>query len=205
MSKSTGDVRVIVTEFNIDAIDDEWESLVSAAIPIVKAHDENRWALGSLGAKAERRYGESSLGKFSRVIGLKSPTIMYDYVTTFNFYSAEDQAAFPPLTWSHYRAAMRVKSRELAMTWLAKAADEDWTVDDLIEAIRVKDGGDPKPQKVIEIGGQFWECRPVTAEGSSEVTGYDLVFRVASEVDVLTPRGVYTVKVFGARLDEDDE
>lgn len=46
------DIRVVVNEFDLDALGDDWETLVSAGIQIVEAHDRNRWTLGDLAKSA---------------------------------------------------------------------------------------------------------------------------------------------------------
>lgn len=202
------DMRLIVNEFDIEAVGDEWESLVSAGQMIAEAHDRNRWSLGDLGNKCERRYKDGSLGKYAAAINVR-PTTMYDYAKCSLFYDADDRAAFPPLTWSHYRVAMKAKDHDLAMNWLARAADEGWTVEELEDSLKVAVGEAPKARKLLEFGGQFVDLRPVV-NNQAELVEYSFVLRVpvgtGEEINaVLKMRGAYTLKVYGQGGEDDAE
>lgn len=195
------DLRIVYNEFDLDQIGDEWESLVSAGLQIAEAHDRNRWTLGDLGNKVARRYGEDSLGSYADAVNIR-PTTMYDYTACSRAFSVEDRAAFPPLTWSHYRAAL--KAGDQAMLWLARAADEGWRVDELTEALRVAKGENPRPRKLLEVGGEFQGCIDVR-DDDAQLIGVVLQFRclpeVMDELDrVDAANRVVTLKVYGVPL-----
>lgn len=202
------DLHLIVNEIDLAGIGDEWEALVSAGQMIAEAHDRNRWALGDLGLKVQRRYGEDSIGSYGAAINVR-PSTMYDYVACSGFYDVDARAQFPPLTWSHFRAAMKAGALDVAMSFLAHAADNNWSVDELLERIRVKTGESPRPKKLIELGAEYADLRPrLNAEG--EMVAWDIVFRVDLNADssingLLELRRVYTLKVFGVLEGESDD
>lgn len=200
----TTDVRVVYTEYDIERMDDNWETLVSAGQMIAEAHDRNRWTLGDLGGKVVRRYGDDSIGNFAAAINIR-PSTMYDYTACSAFYNAEDRVAFPPLNWSHYRAALKAKEHDLAMTWLARAADEGWTVEELNEALKpAGKGGGGQPEKITEFGGMFRECRALPGDEGAEPTGYEVVIRLSKPVSLLDPGRVYTFKAFAVQAQSED-
>lgn len=198
-------VHILINEFDVDAVGDEWETLVSTGQTIVEAHDRNRWALGDLGVKCERRYGHKSIGQYAAAINVR-PTTMYEYSACSTFYDRGDRAAFPPLAWSHYRVALRVKDHDEALVWLAKATDEGWTVDELSDAIKEAAGDAPRPRKLIEFVGQFHELSIAEIDDNGEIAAYDAVFRVtpamqAELAGVLQIGRDYTAKIFTAQED----
>lgn len=200
------DLRIVYNEFDLDKIGDEWESLVSAGLQIAEAHDRNRWTLGDLGCRVARRYGENSLGSYADAVNVR-PTTMYDYAACSRAYSVEDRAAFPPLTWSHFRAALR--AGDTAMLWLARAADEGWKVDELAEALRVAEGEKPRPRKLLEVGGEFQGCVDVR-DDDGQLIGVVLQFRCLPEVldsldKVDAANKVVTLKVYGVPLAVDED
>lgn len=200
------DVRLIVNEFDLAAMGDEWETLVSAGQTIAEAHDRNRWTLGDLGNKVTRRYGTNALGSYAFQINVRQST-MYEYAACSSFYLFDDRTAFPPLSWSHYRAAMKVKDkdRETAMLWLAKAADEGWTVEELAEAINPKG---PRPEKLVELPATYVMSRDVIDPKTGAVTGHDVVLRLPpimrDELAVLERGEVYTLKLYSIPETSDD-
>jgi hypothetical protein len=192
-------VHILINAIDVDAVGDEWETLVSAGQTIVEAHDRNRWALGDLGRKCERRYGEQSLAQYAAAINVR-PKTMYDYTACAAFYDRDERAAFPTLTWSHYRVALRAEDR--ALLWLARAADEGWSVDALGDALREASGDAPRPRKLIAFDGQLSELCAAEIGDDGEVAAYDVVFRVTPATlarirGVLRPSAAYTAKLYG--------
>lgn len=200
------DVRIVYNEFDLDRIGDDCEIVVSAGLQIAEAHDRNRWTLGDLGCQVARRYGENSLGSYAEAINVR-PTTMYDYTACSRAYSVEDRAAFPPLTWSHFRAAL--KAGDHAMLWLTRAADEGWKVDELAEALRIAVGEKPRPRKLLEVGAEFQGYVDVR-DDTARLIGVVLQFRCLPDVlDVLdkvdAANKVVTLKVYGVPLTADDD
>lgn len=201
-------IRAIVTDFDLDAVKDDWSALVSAGIAITDAHDRNRWTLGDLGIKVERRYKSDSLGKFASEIKVQ-PATMYDYVACSVFYDEERREAFPSLSWSHYRAAMKAGDPESAVGWLVRASDENWAVGVLSEAIRLASGEGKKPVKLVEFAGQLAVIHPCYS-AFGELVGYELTFTASAELrETIAKKLVegeeYTVKVFGTPKAETEE
>lgn len=194
--------HVVVVDFDLDAIGDDWESLVSAGQTIASAHDMNRWLIGDLASKVVKRYGDDAIGQYAASINIR-PSTMYDYKACSAFYNDEDRAAFPPLNWSHYRAALKAKTHEMAMQWLAKAADESWTVEDLNEALKPEGAaGGGGATKLTEFGAEYVDCTPIL-DSEDKVQGYTLTLRT-TVAPALAQRRVYTVKVFGVKEGGDD-
>jgi hypothetical protein len=128
---------IVYTEIDVDNVPDDWESLTSAGIEIAQAHDRNRWALGDLALKVERRYGQTSLKAYAGAVNIR-PSTLYEYARCAAAYSKAQRAAFPALSWSHYRAALH--DREHAIQWLEAANDNLWLVDELTRQIRAARG-----------------------------------------------------------------
>lgn len=214
------DIRIVYSEFDLAAVGDEWEALVSAGQQIAEAHDRNRWTLGDLGGKVLRRYGEDSIGSYAAAINVR-PSTMYDYAACAAYYSVEDRAAFPPLSWSHFRAAMKASTKAIALEWLGQAADMGWSVDTLAEHMRVAVGQAPKPAKLGELGAEYLgysALRPgsdfggASDEDAEDVPPIALVvsFRVTPDAAGLldglgSVAGVVTLKIFGVPQAQDSD
>lgn len=182
---------ILVVEFNVADVDESWTSLVSAGIQIVEAHDRNRWALGDLGLKVERNYGEESLGKYANEILIR-PKTMYDYASVSGFYSDDYRAMFPSLSWSHYRVAMGATDLEDAIEWLVRAADEGLNVDQLDALIKGKPSRLTK--KVTDFDARMVE-QPDGTLAIQPLAGADM--------SRLKPGEVYLLKVYRYKTAEE--
>lgn len=105
---------------------DDWSELVSAGESAAKDIDAARWQLGYLASRVERAYGDESLKQYAHDINV-TPDRLYAYQRVYVFYGG-NSTQVENLTWSHFREALRLKDRALALRALAKAADRDWTV-----------------------------------------------------------------------------
>lgn len=130
-------------------VSDDWQDLVDAAQAIMEAHDRDRWVLGDLAARVERRYGESSLKAYADAIACRSSTL-YDYHRVSLFYEPEHREQFPALTWSHYREAMRAGNLAAALAWLIQAHDNTWPIAEMHRQMNGVLGKPIPPQKLIE-------------------------------------------------------
>lgn len=201
-----------VVDFDIQAVGDDWESLVGAGQTVAAAHDNNRWVMGDLGLKVAKKYGEDRLGSWASEIG-QIPTTVYDYVACSGFYNHDDRAAFPTLTWSHYRAAKAIGDHDAAMVWLARAADAYpvWTVSQLGDAVKNDDPNPAPPNRLIlKAAAEFIECVPFKTQRDADdfeqdeeaPQDYIVTFRLTKPIEL---RHIpYTLKVFGIP-DEADE
>jgi hypothetical protein len=138
----------------VDALalaDDSWETLVAQGLDAVQVKDGRSWELGDLAGRVAKRYGEDSLGQYATDIRYNTSTLR-DFRRVSAFYPKDVRALFPLLRWSHYRVAMRVKELEAALDWLERAANDDWPVDALRDAISAVLGEPLKPLKVEGLG-----------------------------------------------------
>lgn len=213
-------VDVIAVDWNLDRVGEEWESLQGAGQTLWSAHERNRWRLGDLGVHVVGLFKAGALKTFAFEISngaLMAPTL-YDYTATSATYSEEDRAAFPSLSWSHYRQAKgrsvlvgeEVKStirHDIAMTWLGKAADEGWSVADLKRAMAGHDKPEasgekpPAPKMLLSMGAQFLRSEPKDTDSDGNPTSYITYFETVEPVG-LTAKRIYELQFYG--VPEDD-
>lgn len=135
-----------------------YEALVSAGIAAYDAKDRAHFVLGQLASEVETVYGDDSLGKYAADINAERARID-EYRRVWNFYQFPAVAAFydtfANLRYSHWRDAMRLKTREAALAFLAEASDNGW----LVEGARAeldRRAGKPVPgRKVAEFTARF--------------------------------------------------
>lgn len=184
------DLRLVVTDFDLDALGEGWEDLSSAARAIADAHDRNRWALGDIGLKVVRRYGEDSLAAFVADIKKVRPSTMYDYCRISKFYPRDIRDLFPALSWSHYREAARLGALQRAINVLEQAQDEDMTVESLHALVNELLDEPLPPQKVAEF------------EATADAVEEQLIhFRTSSAPDLRVGQE-YIVRVYIRRKEE---
>lgn len=206
VTKTKRAVQQVVVDIDIDKLGDDWEELADAGRMIYEAHERNRWQLGHLASKVTRKYGENSIGKFAVDIHC-SPSIMYQYFEVWSFYTDEDRAIFPSLTWSHYRAAKAALNYDMAIMWLGKAADGEWTVEDLTAAMDANPaGGDPppRPQKLADFSAELIGGEMLYAGSENAEAGYLYQLRTTRPLDLKTNK-VYNVRMYGILEDAQDE
>lgn len=135
-----------------------WEALASEGVSILQDHDRNRWRLGEIAQLVERGYGKSSLRSFANDINIRPPTL-YEYHRVTAFYSPDDRERFPLLTWSHYRAAMKM-DYDAAINALEHASDADMRIDDFTDYVRMLCEEAPKPRVLATITGYVVSIDP---------------------------------------------
>lgn len=109
-------------------VDDEWESLTSAGIEAAKHMDTGRWLLGDIASDVTAAYGEDKLGEYAKLINVRSQTLRgYERVARFFPRGEFSRPEYENLSWSHYRAAMRLKDG--ALDFLQHCAAETLTVE----------------------------------------------------------------------------
>jgi hypothetical protein len=136
-----------------------WEALASEGLSILQDHDRNRWRLGEIAQLVERGYGKSALRNFANDINIRPPTL-YEYHRVTAFYSPDDRDTFPMLTWSHYRAAMKM-DYDAAIDALTHASDIDMRIGDFTDYVRMLCEEAPKPRVLATITGYVIEHHPV--------------------------------------------
>jgi hypothetical protein len=128
-----------------------WETLVSKGIEAVDRQDRERWVLGDLALAVTTHYGEDTIGDYAKSIKLKPPTLRsYERVAKFYTYG-ENRPQYTNLSWSHYRAAMRLKDTDAALDFLKQCADETLTVESA-EVELIKRLGKPVPPRKLFEG-----------------------------------------------------
>lgn len=103
---------LVVARIDVNAVSDDWETLVSLGIEILKAHDSDRFVLGDIALhRIVPRYGEAAVETYADEIGCARST-MYQYLHVSKFFEESIRPDcfrdFEELTWSHYFQAARV-------------------------------------------------------------------------------------------------
>lgn len=139
-----------ITTIDVDAVPDDWESLTSAGIDMRAKQDVQRWALGDLAIRVDKKYGEGSLKKFATDIRMPSHKTLYDYYETSKFFDkfcrAELSEMYRKCSWSHFRAAARAVDLDAARHYLEMADNEDMPVAAMVAAMKA-DLGNPVTQR----------------------------------------------------------
>lgn len=156
-------------------ITDAWEDLTSAGRELAQASDRNRWALGDLASRVEKRYGDDVFGKFAAEINMRQKTLR-DYERVYTFYG-EKPAYADNLSWSHCREAARLKEISAALWALGKAADRDWTIEKMGRILSRYLGTARKPRKLLDATaparvGDGLLTLVLTPEQAAQVDGY---------------------------------
>lgn len=138
-----------MTTFDIAAIPDDWESLADAGRAVMTEMDTGRWLAGDLALRVEKCYGTDALGQYAADIGIASKSTLKDYRAVAARYTKDARAAFPALSWSHYRTALRAKDD--AELYLVQAQDNGWPVAELNRQIAAAIGK-PAPPKLLWSG-----------------------------------------------------
>lgn len=149
------------------------------------------------------------MGSYASAINVRKSTL-YEYSACSTFYDVDTRKAFPTLNWSHYRAALATKDIDMARIWLGKAADEEWSVEELREAIRLSTDQPPRAEKLISFPVEYENLMPHVNPTTGEITGYDLVFRIHLGLkpeldDALSLHSVYTAKIYSIPSESDDD
>jgi hypothetical protein len=141
---------------DLSAMDDSWETCVSAGIVLAQNLDAGRWSLGDLTGRVEKRYGADAIGNFATEIGMARKSTLKEYRRVSARYSPDIRMAFSEaLSWSHFQAACRAKDD--AELWLARAADENWPVAEMARQIAAAIGKPVAPRLLYSGRGVVWQ------------------------------------------------
>lgn len=179
-------MKTLIVDYDLEGLDDAWESLVGAGIAIAQAADRNRWALGDVGARVERTYGYAAIRKFAAEIGVR-PSTLYEYVAVAKFYPADSRNDFPALSWSHWRAAMKAHDQGDARDYLEEAEAMSTPADVLADVVRADQGLPVRPRQLLMT---LAHC---------QVAGSSVIFTAEVEDPdtlELLRGGAFTLKVF---------
>jgi hypothetical protein len=135
-------------DFSIEQVPDDWEALASAGREVMQHMDTGRWLAGDLALRVEKKYGTDALGKYASDIGIASRETLKQYRQVSARYQSDTRVAFPALSWTHFRDAMRAKDD--AELWLVQAQDNGWPVAELTRQIAAAIGARVPPVKLWE-------------------------------------------------------
>ena len=162
-----------------------WEELADAGRALALDLDAGRFALGDVGLRCIKQYGDDSLGKLAADIGIARAHTFREYVRVARGYGLVTRATFQEagLSWSHFREALR--SKDDAELWLARAADEGLVVAELSRQIAAAIGK-PVPPRLL------WE-----GEVSVSIDQYgDRCLSYVKDPFTGVADGIYRVKVY---------
>jgi hypothetical protein len=135
-------------DFSIEQVSDDWEELASAGREVMQHMDTGRWLAGDLALRVEKKYGTDALGKYASDIGITSRETLKKYRQVSERYEKGTRGAFPALSWTHFRDAMRAKDD--AELWLVQAQDNGWPSAVMARAIAAAIGARVPPRKLWE-------------------------------------------------------
>lgn len=135
-----------------------WETLCDAGREAAENMDEGRWIIGDLAMLVRKEYGHDKIGDFAEQIGVKKKRVQ-EYRTVCKYYLKDDRDLFrvshPPMTYTHFRAAMRLKDLQASYDILERATveKEPWTAERMELEVAQKLGKTTPPEPVIS--GKF--------------------------------------------------
>jgi hypothetical protein len=198
-----------VEDYNREAhkqeISASWEELVSMAMDARDSETNSRWTLGDITLSAVALAGdnpdkrEAYLKRFSLETAIEINTLrQYEWVS--RTYSRADRNISPLLSWSHYRAAVNT---EKPVEWLKKAADNDWSVAQLGDNIKLaKDNKDIIEGKPCSRPGCQYKL-PLSKydKFALNILGYNMSFCSYACLQNVTANDVLNIKQI---IEEDD-
>lgn len=99
-----------------------WEDYVSAGVMARELKDMSQWFLGELATGIEKKYGEDSLGKYSREIGV-NPKSLAEYRRVVKKWPRYKR--LPYMSFSHHQRVLKAEKPEEV---LEMAHDNDWSI-----------------------------------------------------------------------------
>jgi hypothetical protein len=109
-----------------------YESICDECRELVGQIDARRWVVGDRAILIDKQYGEHTIDDFSRDIGMNKNTV-YGWRRVAEFYPESVRRtilnAFPNLTYSHYKDALRCDDLDMAIQWLEQVSAEGWSPD----------------------------------------------------------------------------
>jgi hypothetical protein len=155
--------------------EDTWDTLCERGRLALEDMDNGRWQIGADACIVRTQYGHDKIADYAREINIEK-TRVQEYRTVTKFYGFHEKSAradfcdsHPTLTYSHLRAAMRLKELNRATDLLDEAVNETWTV----EQTRIKVSeilGKPVPPDPL--------VRDVFVRVSAHVGEFGIVFEV---------------------------
>lgn len=123
-----------------------WEETVSLGIEARTMKDFSQWLLGRLAMAVEKEYGTDAVGRFAREIGVrKSSLLVYRWVVKqFEKFRNPKHLPDTHLPFTAYQVAAGTENPQ---AWIEKAADNDWSVEQLAVEIKKEKNPNYEPKK----------------------------------------------------------
>ncbi len=129
-------------------VGETWAEHVQAWKAVTHEIEERQWALGAIASSVGRLYGENSIERFAREVGVKAPTV-WQYAHVYQRFKNYERSA--KLSWSHHliasysnnpaRALEEAETKRLSVGGLrlivkTETENRELTSVDLIEELR---------------------------------------------------------------------
>lgn len=102
-----------------------WEEFVSAGMMARELKDMSQWFLGELATGIEKKYGEDSLGKYSREIGV-NPKSLTEYRRVVKKWPRYKRVRF--MSFSHHQRVLKAQDPEEVLNL---ASENEWSIKQL--------------------------------------------------------------------------
>lgn len=134
-----------------------YEEICDHSRKVVGEIDQRRWVVGDDALEIETAYGHHTMDDFARDIGMNKSTIK-GWKRVAEFYDKSIRRnlleAFPNLTYTYFKDAIRAGDLKAALDWLEKVSAEGWTADqaahEMTERIGDSEGGKSTIPGMIE-------------------------------------------------------
>jgi hypothetical protein len=136
-----------------------WKDAVELAIDAAAQIDIGRYIIGDVSILVQAHYGENEIGRFADEINVDAKRVQ-EYRTVCKFFPPQIRSQFSelPISYSHFREAMRLKDLEEAIDFLHECALNLWRVRDARDEIK-KRMGDVIPERPIIAPNVRFEAR----------------------------------------------
>ncbi len=100
-----------------------WDDFVTYGQQVRVLKDVAQWHLGDLAKAVEKRYGEDSIGKYAKEIGVNRKSLIEYRRVARAFPKKKDRLPF--LSWTHHQRALKA---EFPKRVLLLAHDNEWSI-----------------------------------------------------------------------------
>ena len=133
-----------------ESVQRTYEMICDHSRALVGEIDSRRWLVGDDACEVETRYGEHTMQAFARDIGMNKSTVAgWKRVAAFypNSIRRNLLDAFPNLTYTYFKDALRWNDLDYAVHWLERCSAEGWSADQAAHQLTNEiEGGDDKKE-----------------------------------------------------------
>ncbi len=137
-----------------------FEALCDEAREAADQLDEGRWTIGRLAAEVETHYAAHNIAEMAISAGIEKKRI-WEYERVYKFYensaAADYRAANPMLRYSHFRAAMRLKTPTSALEFLDECSRDGLTAEQAGIKLNERLGKATPPRKIVEFEAMWFD------------------------------------------------